>query len=228
MITDSPLVDSLSRVDFENTTYDDVALALQNADYAEGDAAGFATDTFQNDAISANLVLDAATTVEAYDASTGDVAQREVEQTELVPFRLDFANDLLEVFGSRADARRVQQHLTDLDGVSASFQPLEIDVGGLHDALRATSLDVTVTSVRVRNFSPVAHTSGDAFLRVEEDADVAGLLADYGDDVYFLGTELGVGGETVTVGFYDSGAVQVYSKTDQTESLLATLKDAVQ
>lgn len=228
MIADSPLVASLSRVDFGDTSYDDVALALQNADYAAGDAAGFATDTFQNDAISANLVLAAATTVEAYDASTGDVAEREVEQTELLPFRLDFANDLLEVFGSRADARTVQDHLADLDGVSVSFDPLEIDVDDLHDSLRGSSLDVTVTSLRVRNFSPVEHTSGDAFLRIEEDADVAGLLADYGDDVYFLGTELGVGGETVTVGFYDSGAIQVYSKTDQTENLLGTLKNAVQ
>jgi hypothetical protein len=228
MIADSPLVDSFSRVDFADTSYDDVALALQNAEYAEGDAAGFATDTFQNDAISANLVLASATTVEAYDADTGDVAQREVDRTELVPFRLDFANDLLEVFGSRADARRVQVHLTDLDGVSVSFEPLDVAIGDLHDALRGSSLDVAVTSLRVRNFSPVEHTTGDAFLRVEEGADAAALLADYGADAYFLGTELGVGGETVTVGFYDSGAIQVYSKTDQTEPLLDTLKNAVQ
>lgn len=228
MITDSPLVDSLSRVDFENTSYDDVALALQNAEYAEGDAAGFATDTFQNDTISVNLVLASATTVEAYDADTGDVAQREIEQTELVPFRIDFANGLLEVFGSRTDARRVQQHLADLDGVSVSFQPLDVAIGDLHDALRSSSLDLTVTSLRVRNFSPVEHTTGDAFLRVEEGADAAALLADYGEDAYFLGTELGVGGEAVTVGFYDSGTIQVYSEADQTESLLSELKNAVQ
>jgi hypothetical protein len=228
MITDSPLVDSLSRVDFADTSYDDVALALQNADYTEGDAAGFATDTFQNDAISATLVHASARTVEAYDADTGDVAQREVEETDLVPFRLDFANDLLEVFGGRTDARRVQQRLADLDGVSVSFQPLEIAIGDLHDALQDSSLDVTVTSLRVRNFSPVDHTTGDAFLRVEEGADATALLADYGEDAYFLGTELGVSGDTVTVGFYDSGTIQVYSKTDETEALLDTLKNAVQ
>lgn len=228
MITDSPLVDTLSRVEFSNTSYDDLALALQNAEYAEGDAAGFTTDTFQNDAISGNLVVSRETTVEAYDADTGGLAERAVDRTQFVPFRVDFANDLLEVFGSRADARSVQEHLADLDGVSVSFEALEIGIERLYDSLLGSTLDVTVTSVRVRGFSPIEGMEGDAFLRVEEDADVAGLLADHGEDVYFLGTELGVGGETVTVGVYGSGTIQVYSKTDQTETLLATLKNAVQ
>lgn len=228
MIADSPLVDTLSRAEFADTSYDDVALALQNAEYAAGDAAGFQTETFQNDAISGNLVRSRATTVEAYDADTGELAEREVDQTEFVPFRIDFANDLLEVFGSRADARSVQDHLADLDGVTVSFEALDVGIEHLHDALLASSLDVTVTSVRVRGFSPIEGTEGDAFLRIDDDADVAGLLADHGEDVYFLGTELGVGGETVTVGVYASGAIQVYSKTGQTENLLATLKNAVQ
>lgn len=228
MITDSPLVDTVSTVDFEDTTYDDVALALQDAEYAEGDAAGFVTDTFRDDAISANLVVSTATTVEAYDAGSGAVSEQEVDRTELVPFRIDFENALLEVFGSRADARTVRDHLAALDGVDVTFEEYTIDVASLHEHLQNGGLDATATSLRIRNFSPIEQTEGDCFLRVEEPADVGSLLEEYGDDVYFLGTELGVDGETVTVGFYRSGAIQVYSSTDATEDLLEALKAAVQ
>ncbi|MXR19600.1 hypothetical protein [Halobacterium bonnevillei] len=227
MIADSPLVDTLSTIEFTDTTYDDVALALQNAEYADGDAAGFATDTFQQDAISANLVVSSPTTVEAYDAGTGDVSEQEVDRTELVPFRIDFANDLLEVFASRADARSVQQHLGALDEIDATFGDYTIDVPSLHGALQASDLDATPTSVRIRNFSPMAHTDGDCFLRLDGDADVDGLLDEYGSNVYFLGTKLVHDGRDLTLGFYQSGAVQLYSKTDATEDLLDRLKDAI-
>jgi hypothetical protein len=227
MIANSPLVDTLSTIEFTDTTYDDVALALQNAEYADGDAAGFATDTFQQDAISANLVVSSPTTVEAYDAGTGDVSEQEVDRTELVPFRIDFANGLLEVFASRADARTVQEHLGALDGIDATFGDYTIDVASLHEALQASDLDATPTSVRIRNFSPVAHTEGDCFLRLDGDADVDGLLDEYGSNVYFLGTKLAHDGQELTLGYYQSGAVQLYSKTDATEDLLDRLKGAI-
>jgi hypothetical protein len=227
MIADSPLVDTLSTIEFTDTTYDDVALALQNAEYADGDAAGFATDTFQQDAISANLVVSSPTTVEAYDAGTGDVSEQEVDRTELVPFRIDFANDLLEVFASRADARTVQEYLGALDEIDATFGDYTIDVPSLHGALQDSDLDATPTSVRIRNFSPMAHTDGDCFLRLDGDADVDGLLDEYGSNVYFLGTKLAHDGRELTLGFYQSGAVQLYSKTDATEALLDRLKDAI-
>ncbi|MFB6269324.1 MAG: hypothetical protein ABEH83_05235 [Halobacterium sp.] len=227
MIATAPLVDTLAAIDFADATYDDVALALQNAEYAEGDAAGFTTETFREDEISGHLVVSSPTTVGAYDAASGAVSEQEVDQTDVVPFRIDFADDLLEVFGGRADARRVRDHLGRLDDASLTFEDFEIDVPGLYDALAAGDLDTTVTSVRVRNFSPIEQTEGDCFLRVGEDADVDALLDEYGSDVYFLGTELAVDGDTVTVGVYETGAVQVYSSTDATESLLASLKTAV-
>lgn len=227
MIANSPLVDTLSAVQFANTTYDDVALALQNAEYSEDAGGGFATDTFQEDAISGHLVVSSATTVADYDAGTGAVSEQEVNGTELVPFRLDFANDLLEVFASRADARTVQKHLRSLDGVDVSFDDYAIDVASLYDTLAASDLDVTPTSVRVRNFSPIEHTEGDCFLRVDEAAAVDDLLDEYGSNVYFLGTTLRHAGDDLTVGFYGSGAIQLYSKTERTEDLLAALKDAI-
>lgn len=226
MIATAPLVDTISRVEFADTTYDDVALALQEAEYAEGDAAGFTTGTFREDAISGHLVVSSPTTVEAYDAGSGAVSEQEVDQTNLVPFRIDFANDLLEVFAGRSDARTVREHLGGLDGVSLTFQDFEIDVPGMYDALRDGDLDATVTSVRVRNFSPVAGTEGDCFLRVDDTADVDGIFDEYGDDVYFLGTKVVVGGASVTVGCYQTGAIQVYSSTDETAALLDALKGA--
>lgn len=227
MIANSPLVDTLSAVQFANTTYDDVALALQNAEYGEESAAGFATETFQQDTISAHLVVSSATTVADYDAGTGVVSEHEIDQTELVPFRLDFSNDLLEVFASRADARTVKTHLGGLDGVDVSFEDYPIDVASLYDALVASDLDVSPTSVRIRNFAPIEHTEGDCFLRVDDAAAVDDLFDEYGSNVYFLGTKLRYAGDELTVGFYGSGAIQLYSKTDQTGDLLATLKAAI-
>lgn len=228
MIAAAPLVDTVATVEFTDTTYDDVALALQNAEYADGDAAGFTTDTFQEAAISGHLVVSSPTTVDAYDAGSGAVSEQEVDQTNVVPFRIDFANDLLEVFAGRADARNVREHLDALDGVSLSFADFEVDVPSLYDDLQDSDLDATVTSLRVRNFSPIEGTEGDCFLSVEDTADVAGLLEDYGEDVYFLGTELAVDGDSVTVGCYQNGAIQVYSSTDEPAALLDSLKTAVQ
>jgi hypothetical protein len=228
MIATAPLVDTVTTVEFTDTTYDDVALALQNAEYADGDAAGFTTETFRDDAIAGNLVVSSATTVAAYDAGSGAVSEQEVDQTNVVPFRIDFDHGLLEVFAGRSDARQVRDHLDGLDGTSLTFGDFDIDVSSLHDALEDGDLDATVTSLRIRNFSPIEGAEGDCFLRVEDATAVGDLLAEHGDDVYFLGAQVVANGEPVTVGCYESGAIQVYSNTDATDELLTFLKTAAQ
>lgn len=100
-------------------------------------------------------------------------------------------------------------------------------MNSLYERITTGVYSVSITGLRIRDFSINEYTNGSYHLKVFENHEGERLLKEYGSDVSYLTIEFEVQNEAVTVGFYDSGSVQFYSKTAEDEELMYQIKDMI-
>lgn len=225
MIKDSPFTANISEITASGGTYSEIEDSIQTTEYDEERAYGFVPEASGEGLVSAYLVIKRTTTITDFNQDTQEVENRKESQRRLIPFRVDFENEFLEVFSNKDDTKIVITRLADIAGWSIEINSLAIDITSFYDQIKGGQYTTEVSSVRLNDFSLNENTRGTCHLKVFEEGEALRLLNKYRNQVSFMTVEFQVQGSSVSVGFYDSGSIRFYSKTENDEALLEFLKE---
>lgn len=225
MIKDSPFTANISDITASGGTYSEIADSIQTTEYNEDRAYGFVPEESEEGLVSAYLVIKRTTTITDFNQDTQEIENRKESQRRLIPFRVDFENEFLEVFSNKDDTKTVITRLADIAGWNIEINSLTLDITLFYDQIKGGQYNTEVSSVRLTDFSLNEHTRGTCHLKVFDESEALRLLDEYRNQVSFMTVEFQIQGSPVSVGFYDSGSIRFYSKTENDEALLEFLKE---
>ena len=225
-VVESPFTVSITDIDHPASI--SFARSIAECEYLAGSTFGFDISSVSDKAITANLLTSRSIQVSSYDATAGELVSEEVTETSRTPFRVDFERGRLEVYGDKQATKSVRSRLTAaVDEFEA--HPTTFALPAIASRLAAAAVETEITALRITDFSPEAKTSGNCYLSIEDTETAHKLLAEYGEDISYLGTTLTLaGGESVSVGFYRSGSVRLFSNTEREEDVLELLLSTIE
>jgi len=227
MIESSPFTANLSELRLSQEDYENLIDGIRDMPYTEDRSFGFVPETTEEGGLSANLVFRTATTIPDINESTQEIEPIEQKRTDLIPFEVDREKGILTVFANKEDTRKLTTRLSSLANWGLTTEPLSLNLDSLYHHISTGPYSSSITGLRIQDFSINQHTNGSYHLKVFEEHEGERLLEEYEDDVSYITVEFEVRGDSVTIGFYDSGSVRFYSKTDEDEELLEHVKNVV-
>lgn len=225
MIENSPFTVNISNITASGGTYSRIKDSIRTTEYNERRAYGFLPEESREGLVSAYLVIKHTTTITDFNQDTQEIENRKESQRRLIPFRVDLKNEFLEVFSNKDDTKTVITRLADIAGWNIEINSLALDITSFYDQIKGGQYTTEVSSVRLTDFSLNENTRGTCHLKVFDEEEAIRLLNEYRNQISFMTLEFQVKGNPISVGFYDSGSIRFYSKTEDEEALLAFLKE---
>lgn len=226
MIADSPFTDNITDIDLESSDTE-FRNQLLNTEYSDERTYGFEVISNEPSHLSANLITSTPERFQRYDPDRGEMVTEDIVQAQRTPFRIDFERRLLEVFANKEKNGEVVNRLGQVTQ-SLITHDIPLDLVRLHSSIRDQNISATIDSLRINNFSLRENTNGNCYLNTYDEGTAQDLIDEYQSDITYLGTEFEIKQEAVTVGFYRSGSIRLYSKTEMDEELIELIKDLIQ
>lgn len=227
MIESSPYTVNLSTIELSQEDYDRLVDGIENTPYTDERSFGFIPETVEPDHLSANLVYRTATTIRDINESTQKIEDVEQKRTDLIPFSVDFSRGLLGVFSNKENTKKLVTRLSSLADWGISINPLSLNLAPIYEEITSSDYSAQITGLRISDFSINEYTNGSYHLNVYEEHEGERLLGEYASDVSYITVEYEMTHETVSVGFYDSGSVRVYSNSVEDEELFSHIKNTI-
>lgn len=227
MIESSPFTVNLARMAIDESRYDEMADGLEDLEYSRERSYGFVIEDFEPHLISARLVITTPVKIQDYDEEKEEITDIQVDKTELIPFRVDFDKQYLEVFASSDDTSRVITRLGEAMNWDISISQSSLNLLELYDSLGTIDWDVSINSLQISNFSIDEHTTGSYRMKIFDKSQAKEYMSKYGNNIAYLGTEFSKGNEDVAIGFYKSGSIRIFSSTEEDSQLLSSIKNSL-
>ena len=224
MIKNSPFTANISDIAASGGTYSEIKDSIETTEYDEERAYGFVPEESEEGLLSAHLVIKRTTTITDFNQDTQEIENRKESQRRLIPFRVDFENEFLEVFSNKDDTQTVITRLADIAGWDIEINSLALDITSIYNQIKNGQYNTEISSVRLNDFSLNENTRGTCHLKVFDESEALRLLDEYRDQITFMTVKFQVQENPVSVGLYDSGSIRFYSKTKDDEKLLEFLK----
>lgn len=226
MIGSPPVANNLSRIEFNGIDESEFIDLLKDSPYEKGEAYGFAIEEVEPSLISAYLLLTRPEIRQIYNEDTQSVEEREIQTVEKIPFRVDTKFGVLEVFADQDSVSNVTNKLGQLTNwettiETASFKP--------KDVLRSIeeNYQAELTSIKIANY-PIDDSAVGSFSLQVEDQDIGrNLVEKHTEDIAYLGTEIKIEEDSMTLGIYDSGSVVIYNDANGLDAVLDHIKGSV-
>jgi hypothetical protein len=227
MIASSPLTVNLVRADVSEEEYESLISGLKDMEYTRDRSYGFSLESVEERLLSGHLVITTPTNIQEFDEESQTVVKKQIDRTELIPFRIDLANDFLEVFSNQDDVSKIKTRLGEASNWDIGLTEYPLDLSALYEGLIVQDNELSIKSMKINNFSPSSDVTGSYHLKMFEGNKAKELLSEYGNNVSYLGAEFDNGTERITVGFFRSGSIRLYTNSEKDDQLLTTIKTAI-
>jgi len=227
MIKSSPLTVNFARIDTGDETLDSLVEGIENLQYTRKRSYGFVVESLESNLISAHLVVTTPIKIQDYDEESKEITDKQVDETKLIPFRIDLDRKFLEVFSNQSDTSELKTRLGEAVGWDISITESPVNLAELYDSLTSLDYNLEVTSLQISNFVVDENTIGSYRMKTFDTSEVESYLSEYQNNVSYLAVEFENDVETATVGFYRSGSVRIYSNIEEDEPLLETIKEGL-
>jgi hypothetical protein len=227
MIESSPFTANLSDIELSKKDYEVLIEGIKQTPFKKNRSYGFVPELVEESMLSAKLVFRTATTIPDINEDTQEIEPQERKRTDLIPFRVDFDKQLLEVFDNKQNTQKLVTRLSSLAGWGITIQSLSLDLDQLYDEIVQSPYPATITGLRIQDFSINDHTRGSYHTKIFENQEGERLLKEYPEKVSYLTAEFEIQDENTTVGFYQSGSIRFYSSSTKDEMLMKKIKNMI-
>ena len=227
MIVSSPLTNNISTVELSSDTYQLIQEGVEQKRFKENEKFGFVPESVGTEQTSAFLVIRTPTKIREFNPQTENVEERTTDQTDLIPFRVDFHSQLLEVFSNKEDVQKVELRLGQVANWDFSISDSSLDLPRVYEKLQSTVDDIRFKSLKIKDYAISENARGTYHPQIFDQREAARLVDKHQDGLTYFAAEFRLGQDEVTVGFYRTGSVQIYNNTKNTGELLEVIKTSV-
>ncbi|WP_241471297.1 hypothetical protein [Natrinema salifodinae] len=225
MITESPFNANLAILEPGEKNYQAAFEGIENFQFDESRSYGFNISESGDMAIDGYFVEKTPVKTETFDVATQQVVDREIEQTLLIPFQLDFDIGLLSIFSDQSDTSKLISRIGEASGFSFPITETQLPIGRLYANLQDREWSIDVSSIRIQNFEAEGGLSGTYTIKDVGDIRIRELIDSHSSDITILRANIKTPSQEATFGFFQSGTVRLYSSLESEEPLWSEVKE---
>jgi len=225
VITESPFNANLAILEPGRQNYQTALNGLETLQFSESRSYGFNISEFDEMAIGGYFVEKTPVMTETFDASTQQVVDREIQQTLLIPFQLDFDIGLLSIFSDQSDTSKVISRIGEASDFSFSITETQLPIDRVYTNIQNREWEVDVSSIRIQNFEAEGGLSGTYTIKDVGDMRIRELITSHSSDITILRANIKTPSQEATFGFFQSGTVRLYSSLESEDPLWSEVKE---
>lgn len=227
MIKDSPFNANLAVLESSEGNYDTALQGIENYSYSENRSFGFSIEEARDEIISGYLVEKTPVKVQTFDENTQEIVDREIEQTTLIPFQLDFRLGLISIFSDQSDTSKLISRIGEASSWQFSITESQLSIEKLYDKLQNTDWAIDVSSIRITNFQAEDGLSGTYTVKEVGDVRIREIINSHRNNITILRANIQTQSQEATFGFFQSGTVRLYSSLEFEEPLWSDVKKLI-
>lgn len=162
---------------------------------------------------------------ETFDVSTQQVVDREIEQTVLIPFQLDFNIGILSIFSDQSDTSKLISRIGEAIDFGFAITEKKLPIDQVYANLQEKEWSVNVSSIRIQNFESEGGLSGTYTIKDVGDMRIRELIESHSSDITILRAKIKTPSQEATFGFFQSGTVRLYSSMESENPLWSEMKE---
>jgi len=224
VITQSPFNANLAILEPGKENHQKALEGIKNFQFTESRSYGFNISETGDMAIGGHLVEKTPVKRETFDESTQQVVDKEVEQTLLIPFQLDFDIGLLSIFSDQSDTNKLISRVSEASDFSFPITETQLPIDRLYANLQDTEWSIDVSSIRIQNFESEGGMSGTYTIKDVGDMRIRALIDSHSSDITILRANIKTQSQEATFGFFQSGTVRLYSSLESEDPLWTEVK----
>jgi len=225
VITESPFNANLAILEPGRQHHQAALDGLKSLEFSESRSYGFNISESGEMAIGGYFVEKTPVKTETFDASTQQVVDREVEQTLLIPFQLDFDIGLLSIFSDQSDTSKLISRIGEASDFSFPITETRLPVDRVYANLQDKEWAIDVSSIRIQNFEAEGGLSGTYTIKDVGDMRIRELIDSHSSDITLLRANIKTPSQEATFGFFQSGTVRLYSSLESEDPLWSEVKE---
>ncbi|WP_241432767.1 hypothetical protein [Natrinema pellirubrum] len=225
MITESPFNANLAILEPGEQNHQAALNGLESLPFSESRSYGFNISNSGEMAIAGHFVEKTPVKTETFDASTQQVVDREINQTLLIPFQLDFDIGLLSIFSDQSDTNKLISRIGEASDFSFSITETQLPIDRIYANLQNREWAVDVSSIRIQNFEAEGGLSGTYSVKDVGDMRIRELIDSHSSDITILRANIKTPSQEATFGFFQSGTVRLYSSLESEDPLWSEVKE---
>jgi len=227
VITESPFNANLAVVESGEDNYSTALNGIENYRYSDQRSFGFSIEEAGEEKISGYLVEKTPVKMQTFDEESQEIVDREIEQTTLIPFQIDFDLGLLSIFSDQSDTSKLISRIGEATSWKFSITESRLSIDKVYNSLQSTDWAVDISSIRITNFEAEDGLSGTYTVKEVGDVRVQEIIDSHSNDITILRANIQTGSQEATFGFFQSGTVRLYSSLESEDPLWKDVKKIV-
>jgi hypothetical protein len=225
VITESPFNANLAIIEPGKDNYQTALEGINGLQFTEDRSYGFNISESKDLAISGHFVEKTPVKTETFDETTQHVVDKEIEQTLLIPFQLDFNIGLLCIFSDQSDTNKLVSRISEASDFSFHITETQLPIDRVYTNLQEREWVVDVSSIRIQNFEAEKGISGTYTIKDAGDVRIRELIESHSSDITILRANIKTPSQQATFGFFQSGTVRLYSSLEEENPLWRDIKE---
>lgn len=198
---------------------------MENQKYSNEEGYGFIIIDRDPDHIQGYFILDYPTYVTKFDANEMTVEKVKVTRKSIAEFLIDLKYGVIEIYSHKKNASRIINEIGKLSGYSISIDDIYFRAKDLIEKLDEKNAKYSIRSLRIQNFSINKYTIGSFFVKILEDHEGLRLIGEHNPSITYVGMSIAVDNDRISIGFYESGAIKIYNKIDDSSEIVSLLRE---
>jgi hypothetical protein len=198
---------------------------MRNHKYKNEEGYGFIIESRDPAHIQSYFILDYPTYVTKFDADEMTIEKVKVMRKSIVEFLIDLEYGIIETYSHKKNASRIINEIGKLSGYSMSIDDVYFRAKDLIGKFDEKNVKYSVRSLRIQNFSISKYTIGSFFVRVLEDHEGLRLIKEHNPSITYVGMNLTLDNDEISIGFYESGAIRIYNRLDNSTEIISLLRE---
>ncbi len=170
------------------------------------------------------LILDYPTYTSQFDPNEMVIKKEKIIRKLFVEFLIDIEYNLIEIYSDKNNVTRVINEIGKLSEYSISIDDVYFKAYDVINRLNNQKIKYEIKNLRIQDFSINKFTIGSFFVKVLENHEGLRLIKEYNPTITYLGLNLSIDNNEISLGLYESGALRIYNRFDESIEIICALK----
>lgn len=177
--------------------------------------------------VSGYLIIDYPTYITEFDMTEMIMKKTKTTKKLAIEFLIDIKYNLIEIYSDKKNVVRVINEIGKLSDYAMSIENIYFKANNVIEKLNDGHIEYELKNIRMRDFSINRYTIGSFFVKVLENHEGIRLINEYNPTITYIGLNLSINNNEVSIGLYESGALRIYNKLEDSTEIISVLKETL-
>ena len=186
---------------------------------------GYVLKNVEKDYVFGYYVFEYPTYTIDFDLNELEPVKVKTMKKAVIPFALDLKYNLLEVYSDKNKTFLIVNELSKLLNFNLSVDDLSFNAKRIISRIEKLGYDYKIKTIKIKDFKLNSSVIGLYSAKVADNEVGRSLIREYGNSIIYVGVSISLDSNNISLGFYESGSLRIFSKLDDSEYVIQALKE---